>query len=494
MNTESSTFSKILSFQPLNQQNEDDSNTKLGYDVHDEYTKSDDENFEKKKFQQIEEVDEWSVLIKNNENRRKCKLFEGMEDYNSPEKRVEGSYSNPPELIGEILSKKMLEKKINPGLLNDIESNKQQEIVRDASYEKEVNNIYNSPEKQINFVNKENTSRPNEKKVMKRKSTMMIAISKAEQRIELENFQEEIQLILKQQVDETNLSKVKKTKRRRRRMKMDKGSNSNPPELVITIEDSSDEDSSDEYITADEAETIKLLCHKCGKEINALGSAFEGFVHQFEEHHDEFKTNMSKDFDGFHLATVIVDDNTDYYDRNLFGDNEYNMFKDCISEKQKDNLDHLNQKDIGLYIDTAESEELEQWEKLGIYKFSDRKYFKKYLHSITSIFINLKSNFEIVPKIIKLPQNTLVDIENVFKIALLEKEIERIDDSYNCNLCIKSFKNENSVKNHWKMYHICSFCTKVFPKNTLQDHVKKVHRGSKKTQKIKNISSNRRNL
>ena len=171
---------------------------------------------------------------------------------------------------------------------------------------------------------------------------------------------------------------------------------------VITIEESDEdmhlEKSSDEYITADEADTIKLICHKCGKKIdlkidcNTLGSAFEGFIHQIEEHHNEFKTNMPKDFDDFHLAKVIVDDNTDYYDRNLFLDNK---------------------KDIGLYIVTTESKELSQWKKLGIYEFSDRKYFKKYLNWIASIFINLKSNFEIIPKIIKLPQITLVDIGNV---------------------------------------------------------------------------------
>ena len=178
--------------------------------------------------------------------------------------------------------------------------------------------------------------------------------------------------------------------------------NGNKSVEVIILEDSSDgEDSSDEY------ETIKLLCHICGKKIEVLEPVFEGLLHQIEEHNDEFKINMSKDFDDYDFNEVIVDEN--FSSIRLY---------------------------IGLYIGTAESKELLQWKKLGIYEFSDRKYFKKYLHSIASIYekeIKLKSNFEIIPKFIKQSQITLVDIENVLKKALSKKEIVRIEDSYKCN-------------------------------------------------------------
>ena len=71
-----------------------------------------------------------------------------------------------------------------------------------------------SPKKQINVGIEENPSSPNETKVRKRKSTWEIAISEAEKRIQLENFENEIQLILKQQADEMNLSKLPKKPRK----------------------------------------------------------------------------------------------------------------------------------------------------------------------------------------------------------------------------------------------------------------------------------------
>ena len=154
-----------------------------------------------------------------------------------------------------------------------------------------------------------------EKKVRKRKSTWKISISKAEKRIQLENFPKEIQLILKQH--EMNLSKVEKTKRTG-------GSNSNPPELidkisskkmlkkkiksgllndiesnkpklgeveVINIEDSDLEDSDESLINY----KVKLLCHKCSK---GCDSEFEAYVHQREKHDGKF-TNDMKDFSNF---------------------------------------------------------------------------------------------------------------------------------------------------------------------------------------------------
>ena len=75
MNTDSSTFSKISTFQPLNRSlevsDQNDSNTKIDYD------ESDEEGLE------------WNVFIKKiqweKENKKPCKLFEGMADESTSE-------------------------------------------------------------------------------------------------------------------------------------------------------------------------------------------------------------------------------------------------------------------------------------------------------------------------------------------------------------------------------------------------------------------------
>merc|ERR1712183_1107371 len=80
-------------------------------------------------------------------------------------------------------------------------------------------------------------------------------------------------------------------------------------------------------------------------------------------------------------------------------------------------------------------------------------------------------------KVTQSKMGKFIYINYLFKIALLKKEIERVDDSYKCNHCNKLFNKEDNAKNHWNTYHICRRCTKVFPKNTVQEHIKEVHRG-----------------
>ena len=158
---------------------------------------------------------------------------------------------------------------------------------------------------------------------------------------------------------------------------------------VINVEDS-DEDFS--VVQVKSESPIKLQCHKCYKK---GGTPFEAYTHQSTEHNDEFKTNI-KNFNNFDLRKMVVDDNTDYYGPNEEDIGVYIDSKGMYEFKNKQsfykfiNLFEDNEKDIGLYIDTADSKEFEQWQKLGIYQFQDRKSFEKYLKKN-----NLKSNFQV---------------------------------------------------------------------------------------------------
>merc|ERR1712008_100489 len=84
---------------------------------------------------------------------------------------------------------------------------------------------------------------------------------------------------------------------------------------VINLDDEIDEVIilEDEYITAEESETIKLLCHKCSKEFD---SPFELYKHQNRRHKVEFANSYSylNAFQNFSLKKMMTkkfDDDTE---------------------------------------------------------------------------------------------------------------------------------------------------------------------------------------
>ena len=102
--------------------------------------------------------------------------------------------------------------------------------------------------------------------------------------------------------------------------------------------------------------TIKLYCHKCPKE---LGTQFEAYVHQRNEHGIE-------DFSDEEMTEIIVYDATNYGDE-------------------------IQLEDIGVYI-IKKSEnfpaQLGKYAQLGKFTFPNRKCFRKFLNDE-----KLKSNF-----------------------------------------------------------------------------------------------------